>query len=190
MSDIMEHHPGFELVGPLGDHVIELREVGLENASEHRRAVVVRVPTLVIGEWWSDTSGEVWKNEGYVGADGGGGRPCDRSEWVKGIKGLMQRLLSVTITCEWSDPDSHALCVAIGMGLRRVRGDRFELSIERLEEWIDKCRVASIDLVRVMNEAEIELYAPDRIQAAIVASYGFEHLGLEWTCTFTGEGDE
>jgi hypothetical protein len=188
--NILDQHPGFELVGPLGDRVIELREVGLENASEHRRAVIVRVPTLVVGEWWSDTSGAVWRNDGYVGGDDGSRRPCDRSEWARDIKGLVRRLLSVTITCEWPDPESHALCVAIGMGLRWVRGDGFDLSIKRLEEWIDKCWVADIDLVSVMNEAEVGLHVSDRIQSDILVSYGFEHPGLEWTCTLAGEGDE
>lgn len=187
--NIAELHPGFELVGPLGDHMIELREAGLENASEHRKAIVARVPTCVAGEWWSDTSGQVWKNQGYVGIKTGV-QPCDRHTWVEMLKGMMKHVGKTTITVEWPEPNLYAVCVAIGMGLRYNRRDAVELSIAKLEEWIDKCRVASIDLVEAINAAGVTIYTPDRIEHAIVASYGFEHVDLQYTAVFTGEGDE
>jgi hypothetical protein len=179
--NILDQHPGFELVGPVGDLVLELRKVGLENASEHRKAIIAKVPTCVVGEWWSDMSGFVWRNGGYAGAETDG-KPCDRSEWIKDLKGIVKHLSRTAITVEWPDIDLHAACVAIGMGLRR-RGDAVELSIAKLEEWIDKCRMVSIDLVEAINAAGVTIYTPDRIEHAIVASYGFEHVGLRPPCS-------
>jgi len=173
--NILDQHPGFELVGPLGDLMIELREVGLTNASEHRKVILARVPTCVVGEWWSDTSGPVWKNEGYAGIKTDV-RPCDRSEWIGDLKGIMKHVAATTITVKWPEPNLYAVCVAIGMGLRR-RGDEIEMSISKLETWIDRCRVASIDLVAVINAAGGTIYTPDRIEHAIVSSYGFEDVG-------------
>ena len=186
--NILERHPGFELVGPLGDLMIELKETGLDDANEHRKAILARVPDCVVGEWWSDTSGPVWKNDGYAG-DPGSMRLCDRSEWVKDLKGVMRRVTAMMVTVEWPNIDPHAALVAIGMGLRRS-GDSVVMSISRLETWIDRCRMASMDLVAVINAAGITIRTPDRVGRFIVASYGFENVGLRVVTTFTGNGDE
>ena len=182
---IDELHPGFELVGPIGELMIELKNTGLSNASEHRRAILARVPRCVVGEWWSDTSGPVWRNEGYVG-DEDDMHPRDRSEWIAALRRIEKHVSSARITVQWPSPHPHAACVAIGMGLRRS-GSEIDASIAKLEEWIDKCRMVSLDLVEVINAAGATIYTPDRIEHSLVASYGFEHVGMEYLATFTGE---